>query len=1591
MAEYKGLTIRFEGDDSDLSAVLHRIGERSRDAQRHLTGINEAMKLDPSNTKLAEYQLKYLGEQAQASKDRLASLKAGLEAIPSTIEKNEQRIAELRNEVSQNVEAFKQLELRSKLAASTYDGLSERLEAVKSRMELLRKVSDVGAEKFEKLRQESIELRSSIEPLRERISAAAEGTKELSLRADHASAVYNGLRDRLEKVSAEMERLESAGKQDSVEFRKLSDEADRLKSSMEFTANEMRTTSEQVRATMEPLEEEYAQLSSRLSQVTSKMESLHAAGQRNSAEYEALEAEVVQLKKSMEAAENEMRETSQAQKELERATGAAAAEMSALDERNKRLASSTGKFNEEITKEDAKAKGLAERLKEAAEKQKEFATSLEIANAHASAASGGMFVYGTSLQQLGAWAQSAGDKLIGIGTAMSTIAGISAATLGRKIVSETEEFGNAMSQVGVYLGVTGDGLEHMSDLALYWGKETQYSATEAAQAMSELAKGGLSAIEIEGGAMAATMSLAAAGQMELSDAALTVAQSMRAFGLEASDTTEVADALAGVANGTTSTVEGLASSFRYVAGWSRLSSWDIHEVSGALGLLADYGLQGEMAGTALRNVLMRLAAPTDKARGIMEEYGIEVRDAEGHMKSAVEVVDELNAAFEGVGEEERDAALNTMFGARGINAASALMDAGSKSLQEYIDLSSEAGAAFEMAQGQMGDLGWALEYLRGEAETAGVNIGNALTPFLIDAANYAEDLLSKFNELGSAGQLDIAKKFAGLLGLGPALVVAGNALKGFGSLSSGIGGGIRFVSEFNKQLQQVGDKAATLPDILGRTAAGLGGFGMNVEKVAGATEAAATALTSLKVAAGFAVAALVIGGIVAILKQYDDMRKRAEKLSTAMGALSEASNDTGRRLSDTADDADSTRKSLKELRDETEALADEHIELAVSFKKQNEELSGNVAQLKWARDTVVKYQGEMAEGTELSATAQGELNTALQTLQSQYGITFGVVEGSLVMYDDEGNAIDLTKEKIYELCDARMYEMQLNAFSDQYGETLKEREERTSQLAEATSQLNAAQEELNGYYEKYGITSLSDLTIAEHELIPDADLSRMQELESLTGDLNEQIGQLNDQIADDEKAMANYEYRVGALTAASEGADMTLGQLVATNDDLMFALQVANVGIADFGAALDDAGFDSNAMMDFFAESPEAFEAMVRNFDGTSDSLIRSFDILNGEFDGIPTSWSAAMATLRRNTGASMDDLNAALQEGFRSGEITFQSSADDLSSYLYDALSLDGFDAERAIAQFRDKLNFDALKAKFGEGGDEAAQGYVDAVERTLSLAGSGSPLLSASADLARGVMTAWQGQMKSLKGDMLTTGEDVGRSGGAGVGNGLALQLKRINIPRTARREIMNPLASVMQSGSKLSGGWGRALSSNFASGMTGVSISSRAANMMHATQTAMRIYEKTSYTWGYDLFSNFAQGLSDALPKIMDKVDKAAAYTAAKLKHSVPKSGPLHDDDVWGYHLGQNFANGMYKALPQVERASLAMAEAVQQPTIDFGYEEGRFLTGVADNVRANQNVNIYFDGINVNDNPAIRNAFIDLMYEANRLGAMNGGKR
>lgn len=314
-------------------------------------------------------------------------------------------------------------------------------------------------------------------------------------------------------------------------------------------------------------------------------------------------------------------------------------------------------------------------------------------------------------------------------------------------VGAAAKFDKQMSEVAAVSGATGAELEDLRNAALDAGKATAFSATEAAKAQAELAKAGLSTSEILGGALSGSLALAAAGSLDLAESADIAAKAMNIFDLEGKDVGHVADVLAAAANKSATDVHEMGEALKMGGLAANAAGLSFEETSGTLAAFADNALNGSDAGTSLKTMLMMIQAPTDKAAGLMEELGIRAYDVTGQFVGTAKLAGQLQTQLGNLSQEQRNAALATIFGADAMRAANVLYNIGEQGILDYTAAVDDQGAAAEVAAKKMDNLLGDVEKLTGSLETMAIEAGSGANGGLRTLVQMADALVGQFGSL----------------------------------------------------------------------------------------------------------------------------------------------------------------------------------------------------------------------------------------------------------------------------------------------------------------------------------------------------------------------------------------------------------------------------------------------------------------------------------------------------------------------------------------------------------------------------------------------------------------------------------------------------------------------------------------------------------------------------------------------------------------------------------------------------------------------------------------------------------------------------
>jgi TP901 family phage tail tape measure protein len=320
--------------------------------------------------------------------------------------------------------------------------------------------------------------------------------------------------------------------------------------------------------------------------------------------------------------------------------------------------------------------------------------------------------------------------------AVASVGGFVADSVGAAAKFEASMFG-LEAVTGSALGNAGFDLEDVSAKALQLGADTQFSAQQAVEAMTELAKGGVPVVDIMNGATDATLALASATGMDLAQSAEIVAKQLGVWSETGVTAAEVTDLLASAANASTVDVDELALGLANAGGTAKTAGVEFDDLVQTMALIAPNFSSASDAGTSLKTFISRLIPTTDTATEAMIALGLATEegkskffDAQGSFIGMEQAAALLQEATAGLSEEERLLAFNTIFGADAIRTASAIANAGEEGFRAMGTAMEESGGAAASAATKNQGFSFAMEQLKGSIETVQIVLGTLLLPVL---------------------------------------------------------------------------------------------------------------------------------------------------------------------------------------------------------------------------------------------------------------------------------------------------------------------------------------------------------------------------------------------------------------------------------------------------------------------------------------------------------------------------------------------------------------------------------------------------------------------------------------------------------------------------------------------------------------------------------------------------------------------------------------------------------------------------------------------------------------------------------------------
>ena len=433
-------------------------------------------------------------------------------------------------------------------------------------------------------------------------------------------------------------------------------------------------------------------------QQSKEVESLQKAVEKQGLECQKCEGKVSDWSKKVSDAENDIEKNNQALKQNEKYLQEA---QNATDN----CAKSINEYGKETTTVITTTKEFGESLKEG------FGEAL---------AAKGLELAGEAISAIGDKAKEAAEYVVEVGSS----------------------FEAGMSEVEAISGATGSELEALENKAKSLGSSTKFSATEAANAMTNMSLAGWSVNQTLSG-IDGVLQLAAASNMDLADASQIVTDNISTFNLEASQSTHLADMMAYAQANSSTTAAELGEAYKNCSANMNAAGQDIETTTSFLEALANNGLRSSEAGTSLAAIMRDLTSKMKDGKIAIGDTSVAVMDSNGNFRDATDILKDVESATDGMGDAQKQAALMATFTSDSIKGLNMLLNTGADQVAGYEEsLRNCSGAASDMADTMQDNLQGKLTELSSATEGLGIAVYDYISGPLQGGVELLTDVVS---------------------------------------------------------------------------------------------------------------------------------------------------------------------------------------------------------------------------------------------------------------------------------------------------------------------------------------------------------------------------------------------------------------------------------------------------------------------------------------------------------------------------------------------------------------------------------------------------------------------------------------------------------------------------------------------------------------------------------------------------------------------------------------------------------------------------------------------------------------------------------
>ena len=707
--------------------------------------------------------------------------------------------------------------------------------------------------------------------------------------------------------------------------------------------------------------------------------------------------------------------------------------------------------------------------------------------------------------------------------------------LAKEALNVGVDFEKSMSNVKAISGATAEQMQELTDKAISLSESSKFTASEIADGFSYMAMAGWKTKDMLDG-IDGVMNLAAASGSDLAKTSDILTDALTAMGYSASDAGRLADVMAAASSNANTNVELMGSTFQYVAPVIGTLGMNMEDAAVAIGLMANAGIKGDKAGTALRSTLNRLSAPPKECAEEMEKLGLSLTDSDGKMKSLNQVIIELRSAFSNLSETEATAAAKHIAGAEAMSGLLAIVNASDKDFQKLtVAVNDSAGAAANMASTMQDNVGGKLTTLQSKIQSIMIKLFQRASESMKKGIETVTEALDKVN-WDKAG--DEVGKFATM------------ATNFFAYL-------IKNSSTIMNVLKTMGTAFAAL-FIAQKISATTTAVTTLITAIKGASSASAI-LSSTMGALGISMSALPVMAVIAALGLLITYVSKVNQEMNAQAQANYGLSQSQEKL------IDSVNASATALNNAAEARRSEGESIDQNYKK--------LENMKQSYNDLIDENGKVKSGCEdLAQTLLGQLADGLGT--------------TIDKLKDNIDANGKLSASIDDLIEKKKLEAKFAAYEDDYNQALKDEYESWKNLKNAKEEQKTAQENLNDAQDRYNkaVAAYKDQTnLDPHNFLnmkqAEKDIAAAEEtlntLNQTVADSQNNWSQAQSTIENYEKAMASMDSNVQEAEDAlsrMQGGIVNFGtatkqqledQVVATKKDLNEIRQAYAEGVVD--------------------------------------------------------------------------------------------------------------------------------------------------------------------------------------------------------------------------------------------------------------------------------------------------------------------------------------------------------------------------------------------------------------------------------------------